>query len=326
MLKTVYEKWEELKKLSIDENQENISLFYLGKNSYSNMYFSILRNQLGIYIEFTKEVLARLDIPNVKGMTISIKGNEHINKNRMYIFVQNCAENDEIFQAFSSSLSDRLADANSYYDVYEIFKQVTQEYKEYFSNPNYQLSKAEEQGLCAELIELKHLIEIKGDSAVYNWQGPAKNKRDFVFEKSALEIKSTSNQEDPSIHISNENQLDASYPNNLDKLFVKAFVMEELDNGLDVLSCISDVMDSLSEIQAQKVFTANLIKLKINRNTYKPRYHFAIQKEQTYLIENGFPSITKKDIDDSIFNVSYRLKLNKLQKYEVEEGDVDGQL
>ena len=157
-----------------------------------------------------------------------------------------------------------LVDATSYFDVYAVFKTMVKEYKDYFENPNKFLSKQEEQGLCAELLELSILISLKGENVVNNWQGPAKNKRDFVFDEMGLEIKSTLSQENTAIRISNENQLDSSYPDNMKKLFLKVYIMEDFDNGLNVHKCIAKVLDQIKTIFYKTTFLANLMRLKIN--------------------------------------------------------------
>ena len=57
-----------------------------------------------------------------------------------------------------------------------------------------------------DIDELKNNIVKYGEKTLLNWQGPNKNKRDFVFDKTAVEIKSTGSQIDPNILISNENR------------------------------------------------------------------------------------------------------------------------
>ena len=325
MLKTVFEKWEDVKTNSV-KGKNYIAKYYLGNKSTANVYFGIVDEKMCIFLEFTKDVLADLDIPTLKGMIIEIAKEPSIDPNKKYLIVQNESQNEEIFEAFSSSITDGLLNVTSYFDVYETFKKVVKEYKDYFANPNKLLSKQEEQGLCAELLELSNLISLKGETAVNNWQGPAKNKRDFVFDEMALEIKSTLSQENTAIRISNENQLDASFPANMKRLFLKVYVMEDSDNGINVNKCIDKVLAQIKTISAKTIFLANLMKLKISPKLYRAKYQFTVQKENVYQVQDDFPAITSKTIPHAIYDVSYRLKLDDISSYLIEEETMNGLL
>ena len=325
MLKSVYEKWEEVKSGSA-KDKNHVAKYYLGAKSSANVYFGISDEKMCIYLEFTKEVLADLDIPTLNGMTIKVSSESFIDPNKKYLVVKNESQNEEIFEAFSSSIADGLATSRSYFDVYETFKKVVKEYKDYFANPNKILSKQEEQGLCAELLELSNLIALKGEGVINSWQGPAKNKRDFVFDEMALEIKSTLSQENTAIRISNENQLDSSYPADMKRLFLKVYIMEDSDNGIDVNKCIEKVLDQVTTIASKTTFLANLAKLKVNPNLYRAKYQFTVQKENVYQVTAGFPAITSEAIPHAIYDVSYRLKLDDIEKYLIEEDTMNGLL
>ncbi len=318
MLKSVYEKWEEVKSGSA-KDKNHVAQYYLGAKSSANVYFGISDEKMCVYLEFTKEVLADANVPTLNGMTIKISSAPFIDPNKRYLVVKNESQNEEIFEAFSSSLADGLSSSTSYFDVYDTFKRVVKEYKDYFANPNRPLSKQEEQGLCAELLELSNLIGLKGEDVINCWQGPAKNKRDFVFGEAALEIKSTLSQENTAIRISNENQLDFSYPVDMKKLYLKVYIMEDSDNGISVNKCIEKVLAQIKTVTARTIFLANLAKLKIDPSLYRSKYQFTVQKENVYQITAGFPAITSKTVPHGIYDVSYRLNLNDITKYLIEE-------
>ena len=85
MLKTVYQKWEELKLEKKDENEIYTALYYLGSSSITNLYFSIFQDKMIAYIEFTKETLMNLELPNLKGINIVITEADFIDPNKKYI-------------------------------------------------------------------------------------------------------------------------------------------------------------------------------------------------------------------------------------------------
>ena len=68
------------------------------------------------------------------------------------------------------------------------------------------------------------------------------------------------------------------------------------------------------------------MKLKISPTLYKSKYQFTVQKENVYQVLDGFPAITSKTIPHAIYDVSYRLKLDDISKYLIEEGVMNGLL
>ncbi len=322
MLKTVYQKWEELKLEKKDENEIYTALYYLGSSSITNLYFSIFQDKMIAYIEFTKETLMNLELPNLKGINIVITEADFIDPNKKYIKIENHLDNEDIFIAFTSSLADVLSFSKSYFDVYDNFVKIVREYKDYFANPNFSLNKYQEQGLCAELIELSKIILKKGEKSILNWMGPSKNKRDFVFCDCSIEVKSTTSQINPSITITNENQLDISYPSTLKNLFLSIYIMEDDINGHDIIYCANEVLKLIDDVALIKDFKIKLLKLKVDLDLYKPRFKFKIQKNIYYKVTNDFPKIIKENIGSGIFNVSYKISIDELGEFIVNEGDV----
>lgn len=325
MPRDVYDKWKEVKKHQ-SENGIYIVQVVIGNKGLAKFYLGTKNNKSYIYINFPKEMLENIKLPNLKGMNFIIDKVDEIQTGEEYLIVENVSENDVIFESFSSSLVDELFGLTNYHDIFDAVLKTIKEYKDYFANPNKALSKQEEQGLCAELLELYKLILLKGDNVVFNWQGPSKNKRDFVFNNLALEIKSTLKQENTSIFISNENQLDNSYPSYLEKLFLKVYIMEDSDDGINVTKCIENVLNIIKTINARKVFLANLLKLKIDGNSYQSKYQFSVQKENAYLIDDSFPKITSKSVSNGIHNISYLLNVDNIKDFIIEEDEIYGLL
>ena len=179
MIKTVYEKWMEIEKEKISEGNFHIAHFYLSKKTKTNIYFGIKDNNKIVYLEFTPEALSSYVSPTLLGMDIAVEDANFIDSTKKYIVIKNITNSSEIFLAFVSSLCDELVDTEDYLDAFQCLSKVIKDYRDYFSNPNFTLSLKEEQGLCAELLELNKIISRYGEGSIVNWQGPNKNKRDF---------------------------------------------------------------------------------------------------------------------------------------------------
>ena len=326
MSKTIFEKWYEISLAVKNSNSLQISNYFLSLNAKTKLYLGKTKDGQLLYIEFEPYALANVELPALKGIELTIVEEKRIDPTKKYIKIKNNTSNEELFMAFSSSLCDALSKSNDYYSAYIAMNKVIKDYREFFSNKNSSLSPQAEQGLCAELLELKKLIINKGEKTVFSWMGPDKNKRDFLFNKSALEIKSSLGQIDPSIEISNENQLDQSYPLSLDSLFLKVYILEKVTNGFNIISIANEILELLSSLECKSSFIANLMKMKIDINSYIPQCHFSLQYCKQYLVDNMFPKITRNILPCGVFDVNYRIHLDVIKDFEITDEVMYGRL
>ena len=317
MIKNIYEKWEELEN-KIPSTGNIVFEYYLSKKANNKMYFGIYSfKSKKVYLEFDYKAIENYNVPEITGMKISKAKAGYIDPSKAYITITNDSEGDEVFLAFTATLSDKLQESRSNSKTIEFFEETIKYYKDFFSNPNKSLSESEEQGLCGELLYLKKIIERDGQECVLNWLGPAKNKRDFVFDKKAVEIKSTLNQSETSITISNENQLD---PKGLDELKLAVYTFEKDPSGhVSVTLCANEVLSLLSNVEFNKVFKSKLLQMHVDLNLYKDRNKYTLINLKTYAIDDSFPSLKKENIPTCVFNVKYKINLNSLGEYLVKE-------
>lgn len=317
MIKSIYEKWEEIEG-KIPDSRNFVSEYFLSKFSNNKLYFGITEDRIKkIYIEFEPSVIENYKIPEITGLKIKKTKEKIIDSNKAYIVVENDKDSDEVFLAFTSTLADNISNSKTDVKTIEKFEATIKYYKDFFSNPNKSLSDMEEQGLCGELLYLKRLIEKNGQDSVNNWLGPNKNKRDFVFENKAVEVKSTLNQIETSVTISNENQLD---PSGVNELILSVFILEKNPNGdINVTTCANDVLSLLTDVQYIKIFKSKLLQLNVDINLYNNRNSYTCQNNKNYLINDKFPSLKKSNIPSVVFSVNYKINLNSLDEFLIEE-------
>lgn len=317
MIKNIYDKWRELES-KLPKDGINVFEYYLSKKSNNKMYFGIDSKRVKkLFIEFNADEIENYIPPEILGMKISIIKASYIDLTKTYISIENESDNDEIFLAFTATLVDKIYDSSSSIKTIENFENTIKYYKAFFSNPNKSLSDSEEQGLCSELLFLKDLIKANGQESVLHWLGPNKNKRDFVFDKKSFEIKSTLNQTETSITISNENQLDNT---NVEKLYLVVYTLEKDPNGdVNVMTCLNNILDLLTDIQYNKVFISKLLQMNVDVNLYKIKNSYTFQNIKKYIISNDFPCLNKRNIPSIVFNVKYKINLNSLESFIVDE-------
>ncbi len=326
MSKSIYDKWREVLDTAIEDSSIMISNYFLSLSTKTQLYIGKSNKYQFIFLEFGNGVLDNVELPELKGVEISLSQEASIDKTKEYIKIRNKTDNTELFIAFSSSLCDALIDTHDYQSVFVALDTVIKEYRAFFTSENHSLTLQEEQGLCAELLELSRLIDVKGEDAVQCWAGPSMNKRDFLFDTKALEIKSTLGQVDSSILISNENQLDYSYPPAMTDLYLKVYIFEKVNAGFNIISCAQEVLAKLVNINNRTYFMVNLLKMKVDLNSYKCKYNFSQQFTRQYKVYGSFPRITQNMLSKGVFNVKYRIHLDALLDYEITEEDLYGQL
>ncbi len=316
MINDIYSKWKDL--IAKNDGDLSISAFYVSKQCPSKLYFGFDGEKKYIYLEFDPASLASFKCPKARGLDIEVVDIPQINNSSRFVQITNVDNKDEVFLAFCSTLYDELRECSTYFDVAEVLFKTIRYYKAYFSNPNKPLTDEEEQGLYAELVFLDRLISVKGEEVIKNWEGPNKNKRDFVFEEKSIEIKSTTSQINPSIRISNELQLDSSYPESI-KLFLKVFVLEKVEEGDSLSQIAKRISDNLVDVELKKLYIQKLLMNKVDYNIYQDTYYYSIQKECFYHVTDDFPSIRKSQLDNHVFKVEYYISLNDLDNYVCEE-------
>ena len=320
MIKSIYEKWEEIEQKAASTSKSCIAAYYVGKTCPCPVYFAVIEGKKGVYIEFDAADLNGYKCPSVNGLVIEVKREPKISSAKSYLYVENNAGPQEIYMAFTNSLMDALAETTIPLGVIEAFENTIKDLRAYFSNSKKPLSEKEEQGICAELLFLKEEVEKHGENAVLRWMGPEKNKRDFVFEDYSVEIKSTGGQIQSNVLITNENQLDPTYPKDMKKLYLAVYVLEKNDNGFNVVSLAKGILDLLTSISIQHAFVAKLLMNRVDLEDYEPKASFTFQIKKQYLVSDDFPSIRKNNIPSAAFDVAYRLDLSQLASFE--NGDV----
>lgn len=312
----VINKWKRLKEeIKLDPIYKDCLYFRikpLDMNLFNAFYMSANINQkLLIYIEFpiNDDALKSYTFPKLNGVLIDTTIENRINDKKEYLRItkeDNCPE--ELFISLCVSLMEGIHDSTSNKSSILIIDEILKQYSNLFTKKSNPLSKEEEQGLYCELLFLEKLIETFGDTAVKNWNGPQKNKHDFIFEDNkAVEIKSTSNQEQIIIHISNENQLDN---NGLDELILMVYIIESNQIGNTVGDLIKRVLNIIDSPDMHLLFVTNILSLKIDPYEYIGNYHFSVTGLHRYLVDDKFGRITKSNIPSNAYDVKYRLNIS----------------
>lgn len=301
-------KWSELDKAIDSEKTDSQYTKFVSTDSYNNVFMTnSLSGDRAFLVEFDPYILIEYEPQEVKGLKMDVCKKKNIDPTKSYLEVKNAdKEFDNAFIGFSVVCFDALEKTRSNEEALAAFEKVIGAYHDFFKYKK-ELSKETEQGLIAELLFLDDCIEKNGQKCVENWMGCEKNKRDFVFERYGVEIKSSKNQIQDIIHISNENQLDKG---NLDDLYLKLYIFDENATGIKVEDCIQQLLQKFTSAEYKKIFMSKIALLNINPIDYKGKYSFKLEKTKTYLIDESFPRLVRSNIHTCVFDVNYRVNIS----------------
>ncbi len=315
-------KWIELDK-TVEENEDwNAKIKYLPVADCNNIFISNDKKfNRSFLIEFTPYIIKDYKPKKVNGIKIEIKKNDSLDKNKLYLVLSNVEKKlDDTFIGFSAFIFERLENTTNEIDTMRKVEEALIDYHDFFSFKK-EMTKDNEQGLIAELNFLSDLIDKYGEEAVYYWVGSEKNKRDFIINDKAVEIKSTRNQEQDIISVSNENQLD---PQGLTTLYLRLYIFDENENGREVSYFIKLIADKIKSYEIKKVFFSKIAMHGIDPSAYVGKYKFYIEGIHTYVVDDGFPRIKKSNCSERIYDVKYRLNLSGIDYLEKRSDSVGG--
>lgn len=174
-------------------------------------------------------------------------------------------------------------------------------------------------GLIGELTVLKDICIPKygKNHAVTGWVGPLQADRDFEYEDSWLEVKTTSLSKDAVI-ISSFDQLDVDRCGSLIVCRLeKTSAHDPQSMTLNTLICTME--EALSdEDYALSTFRARLTLNGFDKSDERADEAFIIPGVETYSVDDNFPKIRRSQLPTAIGNGEYTLSISALQAWRIE--------
>lgn len=187
------------------------------------------------------------------------------------------------------------------------------------------LSAEEVRGLFAELSFLRLLKEkhLTDAQAVEAWCGPDRMHQDFIFDDTAVEVKSISGRDRSIVRVSSEDQLETVS----EHLFLKVYRLTDDPNGAPSQSLnelVSSIGDELRDADAienywRKLATYGYVEI---RDYDSPK--FLVNSSSAYRVEDDFPRMVRLKLPDGVVNVKYNLQLEKIAKFECNQNEIWG--
>lgn len=179
-------------------------------------------------------------------------------------------------------------------------------------------------GLYGELILLERLAGLVGlDRAIDAWTGPDRGLHDFEAGTFALEVK-TSLGKHGAVRIGNLEQLD---PVKFEELVLCRVVVVHDDAGISLSEQVSRIRDSAESIgpSVRRELDQHLLMngyIDADLNVVQSD-RFVVMALEPYKILDGFPRLTRENVDAEITAVEYRLDVSALVEYQMSTQELD---
>jgi hypothetical protein len=278
--------------------------------------------------------LSEPDTPNF-GMSIKAPEGLRLTRSRFQIedrvtwairFEPVHESHSQVFASLVDFLCDELPKSDANGRPEEILDQQLSKWIEFSRTARFVISTNRMLGLVGELIAIRDVLDNLSFTAA-NWQGPTGAPQDFRGDKSALEVKVSSNRTGPLVHtISSIDQLGVSSDIQLHVLSLRAkFVSSGGESVHDLVNRVAGLESFASPIE-QRIFWETMSRFGYSEALPAEVSRFEIFEQKLFEVRTGFPAITRQNttLDSRIVQVSYNLDFSALGEYETKNLERNG--
>ena len=226
---------------------------------------------------------------------------------------------EDIFVFFVEDILEKCKNASNTREVLIIINRRVHYWRKLFAKVSGdKLTPDQQRGLFGELSIIQLLLQEHSNKhfVINSWIGSQNSNQDFAFNKNALEVK-TSKAGNPSVHVSNEYQLDYSQ---WDNLFLSLILVTESAGSTNTLCEIINLIQChLSDDNLLlESFDSKLSLLGLTSDNIEDYndISYNIRSIRYYKIDKGFPIITECTANlDLISHVKYQIAINECKPY-----------
>ena len=302
------------------ENLSRLTQIRINNITNHNLFwFKDALDKYGLLIQCKDGSFSESHIINLKGIQIEIDQEENPNK---LLLILRDREDWEIFKVLCNDLINVVADE---IDDTAMINEISRRLERWQKLLQYDLktvfSSQKQKGLFSELIVLKELVVTKYNyvEAVESWKGPLFHKQDFIFENTALEVKSYSSSESKVVKISSKEQLNSPKLN----FFLAAVGMSENRRGKNISHLVNDIVKELPE-SFVNIFNDKLVSYAYIPELIKePLINFVVDAIDYYKVADNFPKIIPENTAFAINKVEYSIDLGKCGEFSIRQFEVN---
>ncbi len=183
--------------------------------------------------------------------------------------------------------------------------------------PNDILSPSVIKGLIGEILVLKNILipQLGEVSALEAWMGPLLSPKDFIFEKSWVEVKTISSPVE-SIQISSIEQLDSTNDGQIVIVRLDSSNLADPDS-ISINGLFDEMVGLLQNPVARNLFEEKLLVIGYCFNRLYDNVRFSFKKMELYKVTPDFPAIKRESIPPAILQAEYNISIPAIEKFKI---------
>lgn len=188
------------------------------------------------------------------------------------------------------------------------------------------MSEEQRRGLFGELHMLRRLIEAGVDqhTAVSAWTGPREANQDFQMPGLAIEVKTSTAAQPPTLMIASERQLD---PAGCGRLLLGHLLVDERRGGVgrtlnDLVAAVRGLLTAPGPRSRFDDLLVRAGRLPHHAHRYD-ELHYSVRGETVWRVEEGFPRIMEADLRPGVGGCTYRISTAGLDHHVLAPADFD---
>lgn len=321
--------WKQIEETLIGDNRNGIikrlimpewkSKFFLGIELETGKRFFVL--------EAPYKILRNLGpLPQTNGFEASIRylGDEEDNYLSLFLIVKKVQYHD-LFVSLIKDILEHLISQDVERSVEIIISRLLR-WQKFLERFHFEgLGEESQRGLFGELYFLDRLFDagINIHTAIRSWRGPERTNHDFIFQRCALEVKTSISKQHQKVYISSERQLDDSQSG---KLYLCHLSLDNQScKGSSLNQIIGVIRGKLKNTPVEKELFEDKLFESGYLDIHSERYNiptYSIREYNLFKVMEGFPRIVESDLIEGVGDVKYSIMISECKHYMVQEVDV----
>lgn len=263
-------------------------------------------------------------LPKWNGINIKLGFHETFGplKERYFIeFIQADTNSGDLFETVMQNIYDYVISREQDEPLFTVIYKVLEKWRSFFKLGGYKkLNEEQQRGLFGELWFMKKWIENNPDKPpllLEGWGGPLSDRVDFKTKGWGVEIKTVRDQLNKKIRISNETQLIIT--DAVPIIYIYVCYLEISRNfGQTLQELVDELRQHFNLFSHQLLlnFNDNLLSAGFQENEYTEVY-MNVVRDESYQVNEEFPTITSNILPKGISNVSYSIDLTHCTEFEI---------
>jgi hypothetical protein len=260
---------------------------------------------------------------NRKGISIKLKNIDTHDKGSINVLDFSCKRND-FKNNFILIINEIIEETIKSNKLIESVKSIINKWFYFLQKPKQeQLSENEIIGLIGELLSIKDFNEYSTmDSVIESWVGPLKIKRDFIFNSTEIEIKTSSTKKGHVHTVHGFDQLSALKDG---QVYVYSWnISKDLTmESFSLNTVVKEIVDICGDntILIEKFYKKlNLLKFDSRDSESYEEFKFRLIGKKLLIVDKSFPKIDRNSFNFKLtsmyLDLNYTIDLNSLESIE----------